>query len=897
MKPDSEGLFSVIKYHIVFVFAIIFFLTIILLPFFWHLAQLNHANSGPYINLRDYPVYLKSGFNIEDTNRSAVLALNEWKMINSDPIMPVALKIKNSGLPDLPKRHFLSPARERAQEFTLQILFPVGETYIEQFEKYPLLRMGIFFAGIGDNWQIFLNGRLIKSEVHLDGNGEIISHRSYHHVRTIVPKSIFRLGNNILTVRIIGDPTYENTGFFIASPYYLGSMEAIESRTSEAIVLAFCGTFIFLGVYHLLLFILRREEQYNLSYAIFSMLLGTYLFLRSITVFSILADTNILLRIDMAVLFMLLPSVAAFAELFNFKKIFPITKFSIFLCLIMTLLEISFPLQFGEDILKIWQVLAIPGALYIAIHDFFYVFLLNANKKRLERKNAGVPVSFIKSCGITLIFAPIGNMMFGVVFLLITSILDIFDALIYHNNLSTSRYGFFAFTIAIAFVLARKFAGLYKELNHANIALESVNANLEATVSERTHELEVQTRLAESASRAKSDFLARMSHEIRTPLNAIIGLAEVELRKKPSGETGENLEEMHSSGTVLLSIINDLLDISKIESGKMKLAPVEYNLLNLLGFCVNLNIIRIGSKPILFEADIDETLPQRLSGDETRVKQILNNLLSNAFKYTEKGKVILKVRGERTGRDKNITLICSIEDTGKGIRDEDIGKLFFDYQRLDEKENRNIEGTGLGLSITKKLAEAMGGSITVESVYGKGSVFTVRICQQIIDDTTLGKSAADIVANQNYQSTEWEKSKNIEYTKLDNSAVLLVDDVVTNLKVAQGLLRPYGMNIILAKSGAQAIKIIRESEVKFDAIFMDHMMPEMDGIEAVKIIRNEIDGDYAKTVPIIALTANAIVGNDRLFLDNGFQDFLSKPINVIRLDEVIHRWVIKDFLN
>jgi signal transduction histidine kinase len=350
----------------------------------------------------------------------------------------------------------------------------------------------------------------------------------------------------------------------------------------------------------------------------------------------------------------------------------------------MALLESCFSLQFGEDILKIWQVLTIPGVLFLVFHDFLYVYFSNAREKFREENNTDNKISLFMACWITLIDSPIGNLMFGAVFLLFTCIFDILDAMIFHFNLYTSRYGFFVFTIAASFVLAREFTGLYKKLNQANVALELSNENLETTVQERTHELEVQTRVAESASRAKSEFLARMSHEIRTPLNAIIGLAEIELRKKPSGETGENLEEMHSSGSVLLTLINELLDISKIESGKFVLSTLEYDFLNLLGSCISLNLVRIGSKPIQFETDIDESLPGRLLGDETRVKQIVSNLLSNAIKYTEKGKVILKIRGERDASGKDILLIFSVKDTGRGIQKDDLGKLFSEYQRLEE---------------------------------------------------------------------------------------------------------------------------------------------------------------------------------------------------------------------
>jgi signal transduction histidine kinase/CheY-like chemotaxis protein/HPt (histidine-containing phosphotransfer) domain-containing protein len=405
------------------------------------------------------------------------------------------------------------------------------------------------------------------------------------------------------------------------------------------------------------------------------------------------------------------------------------------------------------------------------------------------------------------------------------------------------------------------------------------------------------TLVAESASEAKSNFLANMSHEMRTPLNAVIGFAELELGKEQEGEEGsvypaetrENLEKIYGSGVTLLGLINDILDISKIESGKFELVPVNYDMPSLINDTVVLNIVRIGSKPIHFELDIDENLPARLLGDELRIKQILNNLLSNAFKYTKQGTVTLHIRCAREG-DK-VWMNCVVSDTGMGIRKEDMGKLFGDYYQVDVKSNRHIEGTGLGLAITKRMVEMMSGSISVESEYGKGSSFSIRILQGFAGDTVIGKELAENLKEFRYIMARQDRNKQMVRTRVPYARVLVVDDVATNLDLARGIMKPYGMTVDCVKSGQAAIDLVRKGEPRYNAIFMDHMMPGMDGIEAAQIIRNEIDSDYARTIPIIALTANAITGNDKFFLNNGFQDFLTKPIDIIKLNDAINRWV------
>jgi len=414
-------------------------------------------------------------------------------------------------------------------------------------------------------------------------------------------------------------------------------------------------------------------------------------------------------------------------------------------------------------------------------------------------------------------------------------------------------------------------------------------------VTERTRlqaDLKVALKQAQDASLAKSHFLANMSHEMRTPLNAVIGLSELTLEDGVLGEDARiNLMKISNAGATLLSTVNDILDISKIEAGKFELIPVDYDIPSLINDTVAQSIMRIGEKPIKFILNISESLPARLHGDDLRVKQVINNLLSNAFKYTKEGEVELKVNCERDGDGETVWMTASVRDTGIGIKKEDITRLFTDYEMMDVESHRKIEGTGLGLTITKNIVEMMGGTITVDSEYGKGSVFTAKFKQKYLTDVVIGAEMAESLKGFKYTDQKRRQNSRMARVNLSYARVLIVDDVATNLDVAKGMLKPYGMQIDCVTSGPEAIDIVRAEKAKYNAILMDHMMPGMDGIEATRIIREEIGTEYAKTVPIIALTANAIVGNEEMFLKKGFQAFISKPIEMSRLDTVIRQWV------
>ena len=452
---------------------------------------------------------------------------------------------------------------------------------------------------------------------------------------------------------------------------------------------------------------------------------------------------------------------------------------------------------------------------------------------------------------------------------------------------------FIAIVILIASILVMLFLvrSIIKPLNRMTaVAKQYANGNFDEEISEKgddevgilsrslqtmSSSLKEQIEAADAANKAKSDFLANMSHEIRTPINAILGMNEMILRETGEDNVLEYSSNIKTASRTLLSLINSILDFSKIEDGKLEIIPVNYELATMISNLYNSISERAGEKGLDFQIKVDDRLPAILKGDDVRVTQVIMNLLTNAVKYTENGSVTLSIQdGGRNGN--SVDLVVKVIDTGIGIRAEDMEKLALSFTRIEEKRNRNLEGTGLGMAIVTKLLAMMGSELKAESIYGKGSSFSFRIAQQVVDAQPIGDFKARV------RDTNRKEAAG-EYPQILDAKILVVDDYEMNLKVAANLLKIYGIVPDLAHSGKEALEKIRSKT--YHMVLLDHMMPEMDGIETLNQIRK--DNLIGPDTTMVALTANAVVGARDSYLAAGFDDYLSKPFDLEALGKLL----------
>jgi len=827
-----------------------------------------------YTDLTKNPVYCKTGFDPAILSYDTTLLLRhsimQWEKI-VPPEYTGNYTVKNLLFPqEGDARGFLSPRVSPARDYTIMIPFTFGPETAAALRDVNVTP-GLFLSGIGENWAVYINGVLVASNMHRNADGNIAIYQSLRDAHYPVGRDVFVDGVNIIVFHIVSSYASGSSGLFYASGYYIGDYADTVTQSASILTVVLCSIYVFMGLYHLLVFLMRRSEKYNLSYCFFALTTAIYFLSRTSIIYRFTYDTAITDRLECSAMYLLPLALAMFMDQMAYGRLKPFTKAIAALCTLLIAVQAVLPIDALPDTLLIGQLGLVVVVLYVVIYDTIIPFVRLVREKR---KISAVKKNLAAVIFRELIDKPLGNIFIAMCLLVCTIFFDVFDTIFLHAGIVLSRYSFFLFTVSVAFILARRTTDAFTRIHSENLTLE-------AAVSARTAELEEQVRIAEFASRAKTDFLANMSHEIRTPINAVVGMTNIGRHTDDMEKKNYSLEKIAEASTHLLRIINDILDMSKIEANRLELSETHFAVRETVKRTADMICVKAEEKRQTLQVEYDEKIPAFLLGDEQRLSQVMTNLLSNAVKFTpENGSVTFRI-AFLTADDAHCTLGVEVQDTGIGITAEQQEKLFTSFQQADNSTARIYGGTGLGLALSKRIVETMNGGISVQSAPGEGTTFSFTVELRMVADNTTIPSANVL------ESTDAPIDGAFE-----GRTALLAEDIDINQEIVRAVLEPTRIRIEVARNGQEALDLFMQNPTAFDIILMDVQMPVMDGYMATRAIR-ALEHPHAKIIPIIAMTANVFKEDIDNCLQAGMNAHVGKPLDVEELVTIMQRHINK----
>ena len=803
-------------------------------------------------DLTSHDAWLRAGFDSQWLNQTP--NADQWLQIPASSVGSRSIIIR-----DWVKELKLQDT-EQNQSFTLSIPLNISSDVTSH--------QGVYLATVGDNWSVYFNGHLIGQKMDLDSNGSILKHNYSKHVLLEIQKQHFLDGENLLTIHVYGEVDDTSVGLYLSQPYLLGSYADLVPLKNDLSRLVLIFSYLLIGTFFIIIYLRRSHTKQSLFFGLSCLLISAYLFSRHSLMYSLNLDSLLISKLEYACVFMTGSILMAFYDSVFDKPVSKLSWGYITFCLILALSLIPLDAIDSVTILYTWQlstILPIGHILFVNQANS----LISEFKISLEKHNRG-----IKRLLSPMLNTTAGQLSISTLILVSCVVLDIIDAVYGVSGIDRTQYGFFVFVVGNAYVLASKFI-------RAQEAAERLSTQLESEVNKQTQELRESNQAlkeardkANAASKAKGDFLANMSHEIRTPMNGILGTLTLLGESSLNQEQTKYLNLAQSSANLLLSILNDILDVSKIEAGKLVIEQVPFNPIETIENTMAIIDISIQSKQLTSELIIDKSIPKMIVGDPVRLKQVLLNLLNNAVKFTDTGSICLKVE-EETSENEEIILTFHVIDTGIGIPESIVDNLFTKFTQADTSITRKYGGTGLGLAICQELVKAMGGDIGVNSIENQGSDFWFN-CRYL-------------KVSEHEQRDDEKEEKVLEHGLFPNARLMVVEDNPTNQIVIKTILKKLGLEPILAENGHDALQSLAEQEV--DLILMDMQMPVMDGLEASRQIRQGNAGSVNQHKPIIAITANAMQEDRDKCLNAGMSDYMSKPIKQEILIEKLHHWL------
>ena len=792
-------------------------------------------------DLTDFPAYVKIGF------EPAYVSVRDPDLIIWDIELPPGHSpILMQHLPEDEYSEgeasaFLSLGPRKIEEYTILIPFVMSREKISSLYGDNPLSPGLYLAGIGENWAVYLNGNVIARHQHLNAQRDITMFQSRRGVTIPFDKRFLIEGENFLVIHILGARGSPYAGLFHYSPYYIGDYTKLAGTGGEFLTIALCTIYILLGLYHILLHFLRRTDRDSLTFGVFCLLSAVFFFTYSPAIYRVMENSALTHRVEYASLYLLLFTLAVFLENLIFGNVKPITYLYGALSLVVIVMQSVFPIWFAADLRAVWLPVSTAFMLYVLCYTVIYGIVWTIEKTDRE---------FLYLLFVMLAVSTAG-------------FFDMISGIFWRGSALITQYSILFFILYMTFMLARRDA-MRKEL-------------LEEAVQQRTAQLEEQVILSEAASRAKSDFLANMSHEIRTPLNAVLGMAAIGFKARDVPGKDHAFVKIREASKHLLGVINDILDMSKIEAGKLELSAVNFRVRETIAHVEDILRFKTDEKKQNFVVTIADSVPDALYGDDTRLAQVITNLISNAVKFTpEQGIVSLSVFLEDE-KDGICTVRFRVEDTGIGITPEQKAKLFTAFQQAESQTTRKYGGTGLGLALSKRIVELMDGEIQLDSEAGKGSTFSF----------TIKAPRAEMAPPDELAENAPQEMREGEFA---NRVILLADDVDINREIVIALLEGTGVTIDTAENGEKAAELFEQAPDHYHLILMDLQMPVMDGYGATQRIRSGSAPQGAE-VPIIAMTANVFKEDVEHCLASGMNGHLGKPIELEKLLPLLRKYL------
>jgi signal transduction histidine kinase/CheY-like chemotaxis protein len=866
-----------IRLGILLLLAIASVVSVVMIP---DLVVSDHL-SDHHINLLQQPVYVRESFQANAISQLPASGDTSWKKYEGSELGNreawVLKRFFSYG-----QHRFLSPVHERDREYTMLIPFNFSFEELGDMLSDPTFIPGIHLSGIGENWEVYLNGILLRSEVFLNELQHITTYRSLRDVNIPFDKSILNPGVNVLAFRFVGSPSGPDTGFYYVDNYVLDEISVLQQTYSDHTRVIFASMCLFIGILHIFLYLGQRKERVYLYFAAWALVLGFYYLMRSTVFYPFITDTSILNRIEYTLAYFMFPPVCAFLEALVTPKISRLTKIFTLYSTLLAVANWMFSITFADDVLRLWQYTAVPIVIILTFFRGPVTFFKLAWNRYKDKKFS----TYVKSLLWHLVYTPLGNLLIGILSLEVSILVAGLQAIQNNSYILSIQYVAIIMTAGAALVLTRKVGELYEEIQAKEEYVEQLDVTYENSVLLRTRELSEIVEISKEASLTKSRFVSQLASSFLPMLSEILQVSTQVLHAEADTEIETPTKIIRSNADTLLTVTSNALTLSRMEIDSLDLIDMQYELIKVLENTLQIVFQTPRDPKIQFTVEWEDSMPSLFQGDPLKISEILVSLISNAYQFTKSGSITLTMSWTQS-QEGAYYLVLSVKDTGIGMRWETLCELFSPGKQLVKP---NVGVMGLSIDVARRLAKEMGGDLRIESEYGEGSVFTLLLHQRVINTEPVMDDvfeAMDVIPECSLKRLRLSKSS-IHLPKIKGN-VLLIDDLKSDQELVSQALTAIGLQVSSATSWEGAEQQLNTQS--FDIIFINHSIPGLSSQEISGQIRAR--GIPLSNLPILMLTVSPALCDANTYKDLGFDGALLKPIDITALELMVRHFLKK----